>query len=561
MTKTKSPEEALDEEVQKLVDPDEFKTSALKLHRLGRKEIEKLAGVVVTFSQALADMELYPYQINFSTRIVLSLLLNDGEEMTGLFSRQSGKTQVLAVTHNGVMVMLPTLAKYIKDPRIQKFKKGVRIGIFAPVKEQAENLFSRQQGMMNSDHARRILSDKALKIDVDEQTGTKAMELPNGSLAKIHSAAKQAKIEGPSYHLIVTDESQDIDPKIFRKSISPMGAAVNASQVKIGTCNMLRSDFYEACQRNARRDTKLKSPGQYKNHYQYDHTVAAQYNPFYRAYVKKEIERYGFDSDEFRMAYRLNWLLERGMFIDPTAFELLGHDYSPVTYDQTHPVVVGIDVGKSDASTVVTVVEPDYDRGGYAGEDDFRCHKKILNWLELKGDDYVVQVRAIKVFLSNYRKLIRIHIDATGVGSAVTDMLKAAFKEEIESGKLEILEFIAGRETNNEGYQRMLLDLQNERIEYPNSERAKKFQKQRNFVQQMTNLVKDYKGAYLGAEVGEETPYKDFCSSVMLAMMGCDSTDGIKEVQEDVNTIFRDTGARKSRQGDREGKRGRAWWK
>lgn len=541
----------IEAEVLKFADPKEFKTSKLRLSKLSRSSIDRLATTVVVFGEALCDMQFYPYQKEFSLRIVQSLLLNDGDEITALLSRQSGKTECLAVTFNSLMVMLPALAQYIEDPRLQKFKRGVRVGIFAPVREQAENLYSRMNHHMRTDHARRILLDKDIQQEIDQDGATLA--LPNGSFAKIHSAAKQARIEGFSYHLIAVDESQDVDPVVARKSISPMGAAVNASQVKIGTANQLRSDFYEACQRNAKRDAHLGKK-ELPNHFQYDYKVASEYNPYYAAYIKKEIERLGFDSDEFRMAYRLHWLLERGMFVDPTAFDLLGKDYTPVTYDRGNKIVVGIDVGKSDASTVVTVVLPDYDKGNFVGGDDFRCHKRVLNWLALKGDDYVAQFRQITGFLENYTNIFRIMVDATGVGQVVYDMLKTHYAKEIETERLEIIGFIASKQSNHDGYHRMLLDIQTERIEYPNSERARKYQKQRDFVQQMTNLQKIFMGPYLSAEAGDSTPHKDYCSSLMLGLWACDTTEAMGETEEMVNVLI---GGRSHERSNR----GRAWWK
>ena len=82
------------------------------------------------------------------------------------------------------------------------------------------------------------------------------------------------------------------------------------------------------------------------------------------------------------------------MFVEPTLFDLMGKNYSPVTYDPVNVIYVEIDVGKAESSTVVTVVQPDYTKGGYVGEGDFRCHKRVLNWLQITGDDYVAQFRS-----------------------------------------------------------------------------------------------------------------------------------------------------------------------
>ncbi len=391
---------------------------------------------------------------------------------------------------------------------------------------------------LHSDHARGILADEEIGIVFDDKRQTRTIRLPNGSYTMCLSAAKQARIEGKTFHLIVSDESQDIDITVYKKSIGPMGAATGATQVKIGTPNTVRSDFYEACQRNARRDMDAEKLEE-RNHFQYDYTVACKYNRWYRDYVKAEIEKIGYDSDEFRMAYRLHWILERGMFIEPTLFELLGKDYSPVTFDNKNEAVAGIDVGKMDAATVVTIVQPIRSEGQMVADGDFRCKKRIMNWLELQGDDYVHQVRQIVNFLENYR-ISRIMVDATGVGQAMYDMLCAQYAERLddEEGGLEIIPFTASVQTNSDGYQKLLQDLQNGRLEYPNSERAKAYAKQRTFVSQMMNLQKRYVGAYLSAEAGDITPYKDYCSSLMLACLACDTTEGMGQIEEHDNFLF-----------------------
>jgi hypothetical protein len=507
--------------------------SSRRIRRLTRSQMVKLSRAILAFSEQLADVEAHPYQREFGQRVILSVLLSDSEDITGLFSRQSGKSTIVAVIVNGMMVMLPLLANLhtdpdkeesppvFEDPRIQKFKRGFWVGIYAPSHEQSGLLFDKILYYLHSDHAREIMADEEIGIELDDKKDSARAALPNGSYAKCHSSALQAKIEGASWHLIIGEEAQDIHAFVWRKSIIPMAASTAASFVQIGTCNMVRSAFYDKCQANARLDAKQKNTI-LRLHFQYDYEVAAKYNRWYRVHVQKKMAELGYDSDEFRMSYRLHWILERGMFVEPTLFDLMGKNYSPTTYDPVNVVYVGIDVGKSESSTIVTVVHPDYTKGGFVGEGDFRCHKRVLNWLDIRGDDYVAQFSQVRDFLANYRALKRIMIDATGVGAAMADMLANYFRAQLESGELELIRFIADPQTNHDGYTRLLQDLQNERFEYPNSERARKGQKQRNFVQQMTNLQKVYRGAFLTVEAGEETPYKDYCSSLMLGCLACD---------------------------------------
>lgn len=538
-------EEKLSGQVRDALAGEDLRQQQIK--HLSKVQLRKLAKAILAFSEMMADIQLHAYQREFGQRVILSVLRSDSEDITGLFSRQSGKSTVVAVIVDGMMVMLPLLAQIttnpdkensppvFADPRIQKFKNGFWVGIYAPSHEQSGLLFDKILHYLHSEHAHEVLADDEIGIEMDDKKDSARAELPNGSYAKCHSSALQAKIEGASWHLIIGEEAQDINAYVWRKSIVPMAASTAASFVQIGTCNMTRSAFYDKCQQNVREDVKQQDQS-LKLHFQYDFEVAARANQWYRIHIQKKMAELGYDSDEFRLSYRLHWILERGMFVEPTLFDLMGKNYSPVTYDPVNVIYVGIDVGKAESSTVVTVVQPDYTKGGYVGEGDFRCHKRVLNWLQITGDDYVAQFSQIRDFLANYRGLKRIMIDATGVGEAMADMLENYFQAQIAANELELIRFIADQSTNHDGYSRLLADLQNERFEYPNSERARKGQKQRNFVSQMTNLQKVYRGAYLAVEAGDETSYKDFCSSLMLGCLACDFVaDENREIEEHDN--------------------------
>ena len=47
--------------------------------------------LVYAFCEALSGIKFFPYQAELVKRIIRSLLDNDGEEITSLWSRQSGK--------------------------------------------------------------------------------------------------------------------------------------------------------------------------------------------------------------------------------------------------------------------------------------------------------------------------------------------------------------------------------------------------------------------------------------------------------------------------------------
>jgi len=203
--------------------------------------------------------ELRPYQVEFVSRIFESLILDDGATITGLFSRQSGKSESLALVTCVGMVFLPTLAS-IYPSWLGKYRNGFWVGAFAPVDEQADNLFGRIQERITSDSSRLIIEDP----DIAEKLTVRgrAIRLKNGSLVRKTTCHPKATIEGRTYHLIFIDEAQGADKVVVDKKIAPMGTATNASMVLTGTPAYEKGLFYDTIRANKRVSADGK-----QNHY------------------------------------------------------------------------------------------------------------------------------------------------------------------------------------------------------------------------------------------------------------------------------------------------------
>ena len=153
---------------------------------------DQLIKRTILFCEELWGKEFRPYQRSMSYRIIESIVLNDAEEITGLWSRQSGKSETLAVTLSGCMILLPILAKTY--PMLEQFKDGVFVGLFAPVEEQSELVFSRMASRLTSPRALAILSDPEIDEKVDGKS--RMLKLSNGSFCRRQTANPRAKIEG-----------------------------------------------------------------------------------------------------------------------------------------------------------------------------------------------------------------------------------------------------------------------------------------------------------------------------------------------------------------------------
>jgi hypothetical protein len=473
---------------------------------LTKEFVNKLIDKIMKFMVVLVGHDLHPYQKPLAQRIIESVLINDGEEITALASRQSGKTETVSDVLATLMVILPLLAKLYPD-LLGKFKDGLWVGMFAPTESQAETLFGRTVNRLTSERALEVLGDP----EIDETTKrvggvTRQIRLMrSGSTITMMTANPRAKIESKSFHVIVIDECQEADDFTVSKSISPMLAYYAGTMIKTGTPTTSKNNFYRAIQLNKRKAT---GRGAKQNHFQWDWRDVSKVNPDYQKFIKKEMLRIGEESDEFQMSYNCKWLLERGMFVSSSILDELG-DTSQELVKVWHktPVVVGIDPARKMDSTVVTVVWVDWDRPDEFGYFDHR----VLNWLELQGDDWEEQYFQIVNFLSNY-DVLAIGVDANGVGDAVAQRLK------ILNPRSEVMPLTSSPTEQSKRFKHLQALIQRRAISYPNHAKTRRLRVHKRFVQQMTDAEVHFKGPNFTVSAPNETyAHDDFVDSLAIA--------------------------------------------
>jgi hypothetical protein len=477
-----------------------------ELDELSKEFVLLLIEKIMQFMEMLVGHPLHPYQKPLAKRIIESVLINDGEEITALASRQSGKSETVADTVATLMVILPRLAKMYPE-LLGKFSDGIWVGLFAPIQAQAETLYSRTVSRLTSERALEVLGDP----EIDDMPGktpgvTRNIRLKNsGSSLMMMTANPRAKIESKSFHLMVIDECQEADDFIVAKSISPMGAYYNATMVKTGTPTTSKNNFYRAIQLNKRRQVGRTGK---QNHFQWDWKDVAKYNPNYEKFIRKEMLRIGEESDEFQMSYNCKWLLERGMFVTSSIMDDLG-DTSQEIVKSWHrsPVVVGIDPARKMDSTVVTVVWVDWDRPDEFGYYDHR----ILNWLEIQGDDWEEQYFQIVNFLENY-DVMAVAVDANGVGDAVAQRLKALLP------RAQVMSITSSAQEQSRRWKHLQALIQRQMLSWPSHAKTRRLRIWKRFYQQMTDAEVQYKGpSFLVAAPDEAHAHDDFVDSLALA--------------------------------------------
>ena len=477
-----------------------------QLDELSQQFVDKLVEKIMDFLKVLVGHDLHSYQKPLARRIIESVIINDGEEITALASRQSGKSETVADTVATLMVLLPRLAKLYPD-LLGKFKDGLWVGLFAPTEGQAETLFARTVTRLTSERALEILGDP----EIDDQTArvggvTRQIKLKkSGSTITMMTANPRAKIESKSFHLIVIDECQEADDFVVSKSISPMLAYYAGTMVKTGTPTTSKNNFYKAIQMNRRRQT---TRGNRQNHFQWDWKDVAKFNDNYEKFIRKEMLRIGEESDEFQMSYNCKWLLERGMFVTSNIMDDLG-DTSQELVKVWHktPVVVGIDPARKTDSTVVTVVWVDWDRPDEFGYFDHR----VLNWLEMQGDDWEEQYFQIVNFLSNY-DVLAIGVDANGVGDAVAQRLKLLIP------RAEVMSLTSSPSEQSGRWKHLQALIQRKMLAWPAHAKTRRLRTWKRFYQQMVDAEVQYKGPnFLVAAPDESYAHDDFVDSLSIA--------------------------------------------
>jgi len=96
---------------------------AEELDETSAEFIDNLVKRLIIFIEEFCNITLFPYQVPIAYRLIESIILGDGEEITVVATRQSGKSEVLSNVCASMMVILPKLAP-IYPTWLSKFDKG-----------------------------------------------------------------------------------------------------------------------------------------------------------------------------------------------------------------------------------------------------------------------------------------------------------------------------------------------------------------------------------------------------------------------------------------------------
>jgi hypothetical protein len=298
-----------------------------------------------------------------------------------------------------------------------------------------------------------------------------------------------------------------------------MGAFWNATKVLIGTPSNRKGFFYNAIQMN--KDEYADNP-QKRNHFEYDYNVVCKYNKNYAKYIVGEKKRLGEKSDAFRMSYCLEWILSRGMFITSENFEKLKNPNLTFKHRSDNICVAGIDLGKSNDSTILSIGEPDFDhptiieKSPTNPSDTYEAyHTDLVALYDFGGEDWDSQFYLILEALSRYN-IACVVIDATGVGSPIFDRLRA-------NSNYTFIPYVYSTPSKSALYKHLDGEISGGRLEIPaepDNVLVTEFMYD-DLEKQFLDLQKFYRGQHLVVQhPDEQGAHDDYTDSIALMMWG-----------------------------------------
>ena len=494
---------------------------------------------VLLFIEKFSQTTLYSYQAIFARRIIESTLKNDGATITGLWSRQSGKTETIAAVCLGMAVLLPELARaFPDDPRFKMFWKGFAVGIYAPIERQSLLSFNRMRKWVDGPHCKGILADPELALVVVASRGD-TIALSNGSVIIARTASPMSQVEGETHHLVVCEEIQKMLRSKVEKEIRPMLASTNGTMVDIGTAWESRGGFHHSIQQNV----EIQEKGGPRNHFEfpYDIVVAEKKrafdrdgNPFhlnYDRFVQLEITRLGGeDTEEFKMNFRCMWQESRVIAITPGLMERIsldgkgGRGLAEAGPRLSGLLVAGLDVAKSNDKTVLTLMEVHKDQGIInrirlpESDEDKQVYypKTIWDWLEMEGsfEGNEGQYHTLVRYLAMTGVTVLV-VDATAMGDPVYERIDAMI-----GGSVTVVPYrFTGATAKHICQKYYMQELNAGRIKYAAGPMTQQRIEYRRFVQEHLDLDRMMSAGlvvYQGAEGGHD----DYPSSACLATWG-----------------------------------------
>lgn len=301
---------------------------------------------------------------------------------------------------------------------------------------------------------------------------------------------------------MIFEEAQDLDDKIVQQQIWPIGATTNAPRIYIGTAGT-RLCYFKSLG-NTQRSIKIYFEEIVKQRREVYEQTGDIRHLLYEQTVRNEIKNApeGIASDEIQRPYFGKWLIGTGQFVAIDELRGLEEPERSNTHsDKAHECFAGIDTAKHPDSTVVTIIR-------------YNKHlkkKELINWLELRGENYKNQYEIIVDFLGRYN-IVALAIDSTGQGQFMPDWIKEDTEWADENSGLFEVKFTA--QSKDAMYRNLKVTIKEFLTTLPKLGTTNG----RRFLDQMVNLQQEYRGQFLKvAHPDDDKAHDDYADSWALA--------------------------------------------
>jgi len=456
-----------------------------------------------------AKFKFRAYQIPLSDKIIEYRISEAalGNEIITLWCRQSGKTETVALS---VLILGTFYILFLNE--------DFNCGLFAPVKSMITHV-TRNRLRKRYSSVKGWLRDLGIKQTAGEGITSSLFVLKNITNDKelyiqSLSVGEQAEIIGPTFSLMIIEQSELVNAMKLKNDVFPMGAEKGGVRVLTGTTSpYFKNEYFrQAIEKYSEDPAENKSTADFVEMVKWDE--AAKYSRKYKRYVSKERERMGPDSIEFRTQFMLEWVGAVLKFIAWEDLVLLEEDYQWV---KERLRFFGIDVARAGDSTVVTIIE--------VNPSPLEIH--IIAWLELEGLDFEVQIPKIVAFLKRYKPLRYGLVDVVGLGVGLYDMLrKRLWEDELIDSRTQryrkvawarVGDFYASKPENDLAAKNMDREFQHDRVKFPKHTEYKR--EKSKFVDQILDLERKYTGNILKLEAPKiKGRHDDYPISLMLAI-------------------------------------------
>lgn len=420
---------------------------------------------------------LYPYQIPASDRIINATLNATAEELFLSWCRQSGKTEAEVIS-------ILTLSVYYT----KILKTHLRVGIFAPAGSQAVQIV-KERLKMRYLKLRPLLKRLGLKLVTGDSIYSELFIIRNegeGVDARIRclSVGERTNITGETFHLILIEQSEDVDPLKLTQEVFPMAASGAGARILAGTPKdvVVNTYFYDALTKREDRSNILIVKWR----------EAAKYNEKYALYVQNEMETLGAESIAFRTQYDCEWAggIDKFSFLEEMEELTRKEPWSmPVVAGKSvFPIHVGWDPAKSSDRSIATF-------GVQEGD-----HIHIIGWMEFEGTDYMEQASRIAHELVRMQ-VEQICVDSAGAGDPVVEMLIAALSIIPGGLKITVVSIATNQPREEDRTAKLMVTVWKKRLlDYPGYTEARDMRQIReraHFLQEFLDLNKIWKGSEL----------------------------------------------------------------